>query len=109
MNWDHVKAEMRLILIQVARIESTISYSGLAGQVGLHHRNPKFMRLLIEISDADEQANRPSLAALVVAKATGRPGEGFFVGIPHEEREIYWQKRFDDVCDYWQTHDMDMD
>lgn len=108
--WDQVKTEMRRLLIQVAQLETTISYSELASQIQtvyVHHRNPKFMRLLIEISDDDTQHNRPSLAALVVAKATSRPGEGFFIGIPPEEREIYWQERFDEVCDYWQTHDED--
>jgi hypothetical protein len=105
--WEQVKTEMRRLLIQVARVEATISYSELASSIQttyIHHRNPKFMRLLIEIADEDVQHNRPSLAVLVVNKATGRPGEGFFIEIEPAQREIYWQKRFDEICDYWQTH-----
>jgi len=101
---------MRRLLIQVARVEATISYSELASSIQtayIHHRNPRFMRLLVEISDEDKQHNRPSLATLVVSKATGRPGEGFFIGVESDQREMYWQRRFDEICDYWQNHDED--
>lgn len=107
MMWDQVKTKMRELLIQVARVEATISYSELASHVNLHHRNPKFMRLLYEIADDDLQNQRPLLATLVVNKATGRPGEGFFSEITPDERETYWQGCFDEICDYWQTHDED--
>ncbi|NOK86051.1 MAG: hypothetical protein GFH27_549395n73 [Chloroflexi bacterium AL-W] len=117
VDWALIRAEMRQLLIGLARMGKTICYSDLAIQIRtayIHHRAPMFSRLLIQISDEDEQAGRPSLATLVVNKATGRPGGGYFkhAARAHDankpgdfDPEAYWQARFDEICDYWQTHE----
>jgi hypothetical protein len=108
-DWQTLKDEMRSILIGMARLCSTITYSELASLIEtahMHHRAPLFHKLIRDM-DADETAEgRPSLAALVVRKDSGIPGDGFYAGAPINEGEIfdpvaYWQKEFDAVCDYW--------
>jgi hypothetical protein len=117
INWQQLKTEMRGILIHLARMEKTISYSELAAQIRtatMHHRNPLFSRLWLSISDEDERAGRPTLATLIVNKTTQRPGDGYFkeaesAANGHFDREAYWLKRFNEVCDYWQIHDDEED
>jgi hypothetical protein len=113
-DWDALKAEMRTLLIQAARSEKTIVYSELAAQLRtatVHYRSPVFSTLLQQLAADDVQAGRPSLATLVVNKATGRPGAGYFkhaaLAFGHEldDPEAYWQTWFQTVCDYWQTHE----
>ncbi|MFW5692181.1 MAG: hypothetical protein ACOCX3_02395 [Chloroflexota bacterium] len=112
-DWQALKREMRNILIGLARIEQTIAYSELAAQLRtayIHYRAPAFGAILREIAEDDEAAGRPSLATLVVNKATGRPGGGYFKhagssGANVSDLEAYWQARFRSVCDYWQNND----
>lgn len=108
-DWQTLKDEMRSILIGMARLCATITYSELASLIGMapmHHRAPLFHQLIRDM-DADEAAaGRPSLAALVVRKDSGIPGAGFYADAPVIEGEIfdpvaYWQSEFDDVCGYW--------
>lgn len=108
-DWQLLKDEMRGILIGLARIGSTISYSELAAVIQtahLHHRAPYFYKLIADL-DADETAaGRPSLAALVVRKDSGIPGGGFYADAPVIEGEsfdqvAYWRSEFQKVCDYW--------
>lgn len=109
VEWQTLKAEMRGILIGVARMCSTITYSELAAEIRtahMHQRAPLFHKLIREM-DADEtRASRPSLAALVVRKDSGIPGQGFYSGANAAEGdsfdpEAYWRAEFDKVCEYW--------
>lgn len=109
-EWEALRNEMRDFLINLARLEKTICYSELAAQLQtayIHHRAPAFMELLRQISDEDKACERPMLAALVVSKQRGIPGDGYFKGLVDEEftdPQSYWQARFEEVCHYWQEH-----
>lgn len=112
-NWHAIKVEVKTFLVQLARSEKTIAYSELAAQVRtayIHYRAPAFGAMLREIAADDDAQGRPALATLVVNKATGRPGKGYFTHMGTEgddisDPEAYWQKRFRAVCDYWQNHE----
>lgn len=112
-DWRALAQEMRQILIGAARMEKTIAYSELAAMLKsayIHYRAPAFGAILRDIAAQDEAAGRPTLATLVVNKATGRPGAGYFKqAVAHgwtvDEIDAYWQANFRAVCDYWQAHD----
>lgn len=97
--------EMRAILIGYAQRRQTITYSELAPMISslsLHHRAPVFHKML----DLIDEPGSPSLAAIVVRKDTGIPGQGYYVNSGADvgteaEQRAYWQRRFDEVCDYW--------
>ena len=108
-DWDEIKAEMRHILIGLARMRQTICYSDLATQIQtayIHHRAPAFMSILRDLVEEDSAAGQPSLAVLVVRKQTGRCGTGFFReaaanGADVSDQEAFWWEAFERVCDYW--------
>ena len=107
--WDTIKAEMRHILIGLAKRRKTICYSDLAEQIQtayIHYRAPAFMRILGEVVTEDMAAGQPNLAVLVVQKQTGRCGAGYFKQAAAEghdvsDPEAFWQAEFKRVCDYW--------
>jgi len=100
---------MREILIGVARIEATITYGDLAAQlqtIAPHPGSYVFQALLRELCREEEDAGRGMLCALVVAKATGIPGQGFFKGMIHNGREQTdtqgWHAECDRLYALWQ-------
>jgi hypothetical protein len=112
---DALKAEIRAILVGLAKQRKTISYSGLCAQIHtayLHHRAPIFHNLLREISEDEVADGEPITAVLVVQKQSGRPGAGFYKtaaakGYDVSDPEAYWQMRFDELCDYWSEREDD--
>lgn len=110
-NYAQIQAEMREILIGLAKLGKTMSYSELASQItcaNIHHRAPAFERILQALCTAEVRENRPILGVLVVNKATGRCGGGFFkwasaYGFDTHDPEAFWQAEFGRVLDYWQN------
>ncbi len=108
-QWKTLKEEMRDILIGVARTCGTITYSELAAAIRtahMHQRAPLFHKLIRDMDRDERRAGRPSLAALVVRKDSGIPGQGFYSGVnvadgDSFDPEVYWRAEFDKVCDYW--------
>ena len=52
VDWSEIKAEMRHILVGLARRRQTICYSDLAAQIQtayIHHRAPAFMSILRDL------------------------------------------------------------
>lgn len=104
-----LKAEMRALLIGLARRRQTITYSELAAALTtacVHHRAPEFHRLIVEMSREDEAAGHVALAPLIVRKDSGIPGMGFFVQTAVEggeaaDLEAFWRAAFERACDYW--------
>lgn len=93
-------------LIALAKARQTITYSELARQLGIHHRHPAFMQILGEICREEEAEGRGMLCALVVAKATGIPGGGFFAGAAAwgrdvSEMEQSWREECERVFEAW--------
>lgn len=108
-DWAHVLDEMRAILIFHAKQRRTVCYSDLCRLITsarVHHRAPHFHKLLDHLSHEDDDAGVPSLAALVVRKDSGIPGQGYFAifqaeGGSPDDLEAYWRAQFEAVCDYW--------
>ncbi len=106
---DGMNAEIRHILIALAQQGKTITYSELVTQLQtayIHHRAPRFHRILQDMCEQEVRGGRPILGVLVVTKATGRPGAGFFKwcaahGYDVTPPEAFWQAEFDRVCAYW--------
>lgn len=111
-DWAAVKDEIRTILISLARLRRTITYSDLAAQIRtayVHHRAPAFHELLRQACQEEADAGRPSPCVLVVRKQTGLCGAGFFkyaaaAGADVSDPQAYWQREFEHVCAYWSEH-----
>jgi hypothetical protein len=112
-NWDEIKSELRHILIGLAKMGKTIFYSDLARQVTsahIHHRAPAFDHILQDLCADEIAEGRPILGVVVVNKATGRCGDGFYKwasaqGYDTHDSEAFWQAEFARVVDYWQNSD----
>lgn len=103
-NWQAAKAEMLDILIQCARECRTITYTELSSLIQAAHLPPYsygMSGMLTEISRENEAMGKTTLATLVVRKSDGRPGGGYFAGIPTDDMEAYWQEQFAQVCQEW--------
>jgi hypothetical protein len=111
-RWDEVRAEIRQLLIDVARAKQVITYSELTSMLQtayLHYHSSMLARLLVEIGAEEVEAERPVLPALVVTKQTGLPGQGFFKlaaerGYDISDPEAYWRAAVKQVHDYWSDH-----
>lgn len=107
VEWNVVKDEIRLILIDVARQRQTITYSGLClrlHSVRLHYHSFIFHKILREVCREVWEQGGGQLCALVVAKQTGIPGGGYWTGLdalPADDLVALWQQDLDDVYDKW--------
>ena len=66
---------LRVLLVEVAGRGETITYEQLRAQLGL---SGDVVPLLRAISEAEDDAGRGLLTAVVVRADTGRPGAGWF-------------------------------
>lgn len=110
VEWELVRDAMRVELIELAKRRQIVTYSELALllPVYVHPGSYAFTRLLGQVCDAEEQAGHGMLCALVVSKATGIPGAGFFRGaaergLDASDPERCWREELDRVFDYWAT------
>lgn len=79
--WIPVRDELLQLLRDVARRQSTITYSNLAAKVTRFPLAPESYALhdlLGEIARSEDAAGRGMLSVLVVHKRDGMPGQGFF-------------------------------
>ncbi len=108
-EWHAVKDEIRAILIELAQSRQTITYSGLCLRlqtVTLHPHSFVFTRILREVCGEELEKGHRMLCALVVAKATGMPGGGYFgamaqLGADASDLEARWREDLEDVFTYW--------
>jgi len=111
--WEAAKTEIRQILIGVAQVQTTITYSELAAQMQTISPHPGayvLHGLLRVVCQEEEAAGRGMLCALVVAKATGRPGQGFFktmikIGRDCADLEACWQAEIERLYAVWGAED----
>ena len=102
------------VLWEAIRQVRTVSYTELAGRAGrpLHHRHIH-RQLLREMSLRCRRCGLPDLAALVVRKDTGRPGNGWYDLNPGGERlpddpEESWVEALTHCLNYpWKPRDVD--
>ncbi|HVU14999.1 MAG TPA: hypothetical protein VHD90_27185 [Phototrophicaceae bacterium] len=109
VEWDVMVQAMRTELIEIAKQKRIVTYSELALllPVYIHPGSYAFTRLLSQVCAEEEQAGHGLLCALVVSKATGIPGAGFFRGAAERgnydasDPESYWRAEVDRVFARW--------
>ncbi len=112
-QWQSAKAEMREVLIGVAKLQATIPYGDLAAQlrtISPHPGSYVFQALLRDLCREELAAGRGMLCALVVSKATGIPGQGFFKALISMGRDcrdinLCWQEECQRVYAVWSDAD----
>ena len=80
-EWEAAKEEIRHFMIAVAKLKITITYGELAAQMMTMSPHPGsyvFHALLRNVCRDEREAGRGMLCAVVVSKAKGIPGQGFF-------------------------------
>lgn len=108
-TWQAALNEIRHQCIQVACQRDVITYSELAARlttISPHPGSYVFHRLLREMCHVEAVAGRGFLCAVVVAKATGMPGQGFFrmlagLGRDCHEPDICWRAELEIVYATW--------
>lgn len=78
---SEVKEEVRDLLIQLARTRQIVTYSDFVMMLQTVHLHPHsfiFAHLLRQVCGEEEEKGSGVLCALVVSKATGIPGAGYF-------------------------------
>ncbi|MEO1287927.1 MAG: hypothetical protein AAFV93_09165 [Chloroflexota bacterium] len=108
-EWHTAQEEIRHILIGVAKLETTITYGELASQlmtISPHAGSYVFHALLRAVCKAEREAQRGHLCAVVVSKATGIPGQGFFKmmmkhGYDCHDQKACWQSEINRLYEIW--------
>lgn len=81
-QWDEAKRELRQALVERANRGGTIAYSELVGRVEAIPLEPDsfaLARMLGEVSEEEDSADRGMLSVIVVHKVGDmQPGPGFF-------------------------------
>jgi hypothetical protein len=99
---DHLKA-LRLLLVARAGAGGTITYRRLRHELGFAG---DLVPLLRALSEAEDEAGRGLLTALVVDERTGRPGAGWFRlaaerGRDLSEPDMCWRDEVQLLFDHW--------
>lgn len=109
-QWRTAKGELRRLLIDTARNKSVIAYSESVAQVEaiqFEPNDPRFHRMLDELSTDEDKAGRGLITVLVVHKSGDyRPGPGFFELAASRGRDVgdidrTWLAELRLVWDYW--------
>ncbi|NJR12493.1 hypothetical protein HC776_00975 [bacterium] len=112
-EWQAVKAQIRAVCIAAARRRETITYSGVIEALDTSLKiGPGmyiFHTLLGQICHEEDSAERGLLCALVVSKATGVPGHGFFKTLIKQrpcmaDPHVCWAQERDWLFEYWTSH-----
>ena len=104
-------------LIEVAKRESTITYSDLNNECDLNiifegdKGGKEIGEILGEISKREFENKRPLISAVVVMKGSHppNPSHGFYtlaeeLNLIKEKKEIFYAKELKKVFDYWKKH-----
>jgi hypothetical protein len=89
-QWQTIRAEVRALMIGIAKLRTTITYGDFVAQlqtVTFHPGAWAFHALLREICFEEDDAGRGMLCAVIVSKATGQPGQGFFKALARRGRD----------------------
>ena len=109
-KWKETKAEIRSILIDLAKNRQTITYGDLTAQLTtatLHPYSYAFGALLRQVCEEEELAGRGLMCALVVRKSSGIPGNGYFKYADTCGRDISnpkkcWQDEIERLYEIWE-------
>lgn len=115
-DYRAIRDDMLAVLKQVAQHRDTVSYSEFGRMLAnpLHHRNPMMYDLLRDICYDERLAGRPNLCALVVRKADGMPGKGFFEygamrGADVSDPRAYWEAKVQECWNYYTDNDREVE
>lgn len=99
VEWDLMVAAMHSELIEIAKQKRIVTYSELAAllPIYMHPGSYLFTRLLRKVCGDALRDGEGLLCALVVSKATGVPGGGYFTAIAERGCEA------DDPLDCWRA------
>lgn len=108
-QWRTAQDEIRHILVGVAKLQTTITYGELATQlttISPHPGSYAFHALLRIVCKSEREAQRGNLCAVVVSKAHGMPGQGFFKmlmkqGYDCTDTKACWEKELARLYDIW--------
>ena len=110
VEWGTMVEAMRVELIELAKQGRIVTYGELALMLPIyvHPGSYAFTRLLGDVCSSEEDAGHGLLCALVVSKATGIPGAGFFRGMAERgydmpEMEAAWRAEVERVFAYWRV------
>jgi hypothetical protein len=107
--WQSAKNEMRDICVMACRLRGTITYGEVAARMSAiiaHPGSYVFQAILRDMCREEETAGRGMLCAVVVLKATGIPGAGFFKAIVQRRDDCSdpiacWQAELERLYDEW--------
>ena len=110
-------AEVRAILVAVARAGEAVTYAEVLGMLGHAFSRPKMRQLCKVLAYVDDEAaarSEPELAVLVVRQSDGLPGQGWWIeGAKAHSYHGAWEgseaQAFIDrlhaaTFDYWRTN-----
>jgi hypothetical protein len=109
-QWELAREELRAELVSTATARTTVTYGELARRIDaaeLHARSRALYALLQEACAEEDEAGRPTIGSVVVTKATGIPGDGYFafadtrLGRDVADRREYWNAEVTRVWDAW--------
>lgn len=108
-EWANLKEVVRQILRTAAQDREVMTYSELCDRlpVSLFPGSWRLSGLLREVCTEEWDAGNGRLCALVVSKATGIPGAGFFKGSHHldgsdiSDPEAFWAEEVERVFELW--------
>ena len=112
-KWADLKEEVRQILVNAAKDREVMTYSELCDKLSAHvfPGSWRLTALLSEVCTEEWDAGHGRLCALVVSKATGIPGVGFFKGsFEIDSSDIsdpvaFWQAEVEQVFTLWAQED----
>jgi hypothetical protein len=103
--WDATRDRVHAFLITCARERRTTTYSEVSELAAPAHLPPYscgMVAMLEEICTREDAARGVMLASLVCAKATGMPGDGYFVVAKRllrdaDDRRAFWENEVERV------------
>lgn len=113
-QWESAREELRSALVSTAAARTTLTYGELARRIqtaDLHARSRALYALLQEACAAEDAVGRPTIGSVVVTRATGMPGDGYFcfaddrLGRDVSDRRAYWIAEVTRVWDAWSDPD----
>lgn len=104
-DWLAAKAQVKAVLGESARARRTITYGELCDAVHairLFPRSRALLGMLHDVCTEEDEARGIMLASIVVSKATGMPGKGYFafaetLGRDTSETETMWRAEVERV------------
>lgn len=108
-KWHEAVAEIQAILQQAAREHVLMTYGEVTNHMQVIQAHPGayvFTAMLREACRLEEQATGVQLCALVVSKASGRPGAGYYRLMPCEgDLDDCWRATAEAAFKYYGKQD----